>query len=369
MKALAVHPGKSDSVHLREVEEPALDSIPNGRGVLVRVLKVGLDGTDREIIAAAYGRPPPGDDYLIFGHESLGLVEAVGSGVVELSPGDLVVPTVRRPGGSIYDRIGMYDMTTDEEYRERGINLLHGFLTEHYVDEPEYLVRVPSGLKETGVLLEPTSVIEKGISQAYEIQRRMRIWRPHRAAVLGAGPIGLLAAMALRIRGLEVCSFGLATPPYYNSELLWRIGACYHSTKDLSLAEASKDHGPFDVIFEATGYSPLAYEAMNIHGKNGVLVLSSVTGGGRSITVPADRINLGFVLGNKVMVGTVNANREHFEEGIKDLAQCEFQWPGWLSGLLTHRIGGLENHHEIVPSLAAPDAVKVFVDVALSREG
>jgi glucose 1-dehydrogenase len=365
MKAVAVFPGKPDSVHLCDVEKPALDSLPGGRGVLVRVLKVGLDGTDREIIGAVYGNPPPGDDYLIFGHESFGVVEAVGSNVRELSVGDYVVATVRRPGRSIYDLVGMYDMTTDDEYRERGINLLHGFLTEYYVDAPEFLVRVPSGLKEVGVLLEPTSVIEKGISQSYEIQRRMRIWRPRRAAVLGAGPIGLLAAMALRIRGLEVCSFGRTEPPYYNSELLEKIGACYHSTKDVSLTEEARDHGPFEIIFEATGYSPLVFEAMNILGKNGVLILSSVTGGGRNITVPADRINLGFVLGNKVMVGTVNANREHFEEAVKDLAQCEFQWPGWLSGLLTHRIAGLGNFREIVPALAAGDAVKVWVDVAL----
>lgn len=349
---------------MREVDKPALDSIPHGRGVLVKILKVGLDGTDKEIIDALYGNAPPGDDYLIFGHESFGVVEAVGSGVDELNAGDYVVATVRRPGRSIYDRIGMYDMTTDDEYHERGINLLHGFLTEYYVDEPEFIVRVPSGLKDTGVLLEPTSVIEKGISQAYEIQRRMRIWRPHHAAVLGAGPIGLLAAMALRIRGLEVCCFGLTKPPYYNSDLLQKIGACYHSTKDVSLPEASRDHGPFDIIFEATGYSPIAFEAMNILGKNGVLILSSVTGGGRNVTIPADQINLGFVLGNKVVVGTVNANREHFEMGVKDLAQCEFQWPGWLSGLLTHRIGGLEGHAEIAPSLADRGAVKVFVDVA-----
>ncbi len=365
MKAIAVYPGKPDSIHLREVEKPALDSIPGGRGVLVKVLRVGFDGTDKEIIDALYGKPPPGDDYLIFGHESFGVVEAVGSRVTELSAGEHVVAIVRRPGGSIYDLIGMQDMTTDDEYRERGINLLHGFLTEYYVDEPEYIVRVPSGLKETGVLLEPTSVIEKGICQAYEIQRRMKVWRPRRAAVLGAGPIGLLAAMALRIRGLEVCSFGLTKPPYYNSDLLQKIGACYHSTKDLSLTEASRHHGPFDIIFEATGYAPLAFEAMDILGKNGVLILSSVTGGDRHITIPADRINLGFVLGNKVVVGTVNANREHFETGVKDLAQCELQWPAWLSGLLTNRIDGLENHDRVVPNLSARDAVKVFMEVSL----
>ncbi|MFZ2447474.1 MAG: hypothetical protein WAW37_14055 [Syntrophobacteraceae bacterium] len=142
----------------------------------------------------------------------------------------------RRPGESIYDLIGMYDMSTDDEYRERGINLLHGYLAEYYVDEPEYIVRVPPGLKDVAVLLEPTSVIEKGITQAYEIQRRMRIWRPRGAAVLGAGAIGLLATMALKPRGLEVCAFARTRPPNAKADLVNEIGGCYHSTRGMTLS-------------------------------------------------------------------------------------------------------------------------------------
>ncbi|SNB47132.1 glucose 1-dehydrogenase [Geobacter sp. DSM 9736] len=361
MKAVAVFPGRKNSVHLRDVERPSLSS---NRQVLVKVLQVGLDGTDREIISALYGNPPPGDDYLIFGHESLGVVEAVASDVDEFAPGDYVVATVRRPGGSVYDALGMYDMTTDDDYRERGINLLHGYLVEYYVEAPEFLVKVPSGLKHVGVLLEPAGVIEKGVGQAYEIQRRMRVWRPARAAVLGAGSIGLLATMALRLRGLQVCTFGLQRPPYYNSDLIHALGGRYFSTEDVSLEEASREHGPFDIIFEATGYSPVAFEAMNILGKNGVLILASLTAGGRTVTVPADRINRGIVLGNKVVVGTVNAGRGDFEAGVKDLAQCELQWPGWLSRLLTHRIEGLEKFERITQLFAAGEAVKLVVEVS-----
>ncbi len=323
-----------------------------------------MDGTDKEINAGEYGEAPAGDDYLILGHESFGVVEEVGPRVSELEKGDYVVATVRRPGQSIYDQIGMYDMTTDDVYYERGINLLHGFLTEYYVDEPEYIVKVPQGLKEIGVLLEPTSVIEKGIAQVYEIQRRLRVWHPRHAAVLGAGPIGLLATMALRLKGLQVCTFGRKQPPYVNSDLIHEIGGCYHSNKEMTLTQASGDHGPFDIIFEATGYSPLVFEAMKILGKNGVLVLSSVTGGGRNIEVPSDKINLSFVLGNKVVVGTVNANREYFEMGVKDLATSELQWPSWLPKLLTHSVQGLENHAEMIRLLTeAKEAIKVFVNV------
>src|SRR5256712_7896366 len=157
MKAIAVRPGIPGSIHLAELVKPSLDEIPNGRGVLVRVLRVGVDGTDKEINAAEYGAAPPGYEFLVIGHESFGRVEAVGPAVTELAPGDYVVATVRRPGSSLYDRIGTYDMTTDDRYFERGINLRHGFLTEYVVDEPEYLVKVPGGLRHVGVLLEPTS--------------------------------------------------------------------------------------------------------------------------------------------------------------------------------------------------------------------
>src|SRR5204863_2921859 len=231
--------------------------------------------------------------------------------------------TVRRPGTSIYDLIGTNDMTTDDTYFERGINLRHGYLTEFYVDDVEFIVKVPQGLKEVGVLLEPTTVVEKGITQACEIQRRLRVWKPRRAAVMGAGTIGLLATLVLRLRGIEVTTFALATKPYLNSDLIEALGARYVSTQETSILQGGSKFGPFDLIFEATGFSPVVFDSMQALGKNGVLVLSSVTGGDRKIEVPADKINLNFVLGNKVMVGTVNANREYFEMGVKDLAQAE----------------------------------------------
>jgi threonine dehydrogenase-like Zn-dependent dehydrogenase len=365
MKAIAVKPGVPNSVHLAELPAPTVNEIPNGRGVLVRVLRVGVDGTDKEINAAEYGQAPAGYDFWIIGHESFGQVEAVGPNVTEVRPGDYVVATVRRPGTSSYDLIGTTDMTTDDTYFERGINLRHGFMSEYYVDDADFIVKVPQGLKDVGVLLEPTTVVEKGIAQAYEIQRRLRVWHPKRAAVMGAGTIGLLATLALRLRGLEVTTFGLTPKPYLNSDLIEALGARYQSTKELPLLDAAKSFGPFDIIFEATGFSPIVFDSMQALGKNGVLVLSSVTGGDRKVEVPADKINLEFVLGNKVMVGTVNANREYFEMGVKDLAQAEAEYPGWLALLLTHPVKGLENYNELFDKLTnARGAIKVFCEVS-----
>jgi glucose 1-dehydrogenase len=365
MKAIAVVPGKPNSAHLAELPKPSLTDVPGGRGVLVKVLRVGVDGTDKEINAAEYGAAPPGDSVLVIGHEGFGQVEAVGPNVTEVEPGDYVVATVRRPGTSLYDLIGTNDMTTDDTYFERGINLRHGFLTEYYVDDAEFVVKVPRGLREVGVLLEPLTVVEKGIAQAYEIQRRLRVWRPRRAAVMGAGTIGLLASLVLRLRGLEVTTFGLTRKPFLNSDLVEAIGARYESTAEIPIPDGARQFGPFDLIFEATGYSPVVFESMQALGKNGVLVLSSVTGGDRRIEVPADKLNLEFVLGNKVMVGTVNANREYFELGVRDIAQAEAEYAGWLGRLLTHPVKGLESYRTLFETLTtAKGAIKVFCEVA-----
>jgi threonine dehydrogenase-like Zn-dependent dehydrogenase len=364
MKAVAVFPGKPGSIHLANLPEPSVEDVPGGRGVLVEVLRVGVDGTDKEINDAEYGAPPEGYNFLVTGHESFGRVLEVGPNVRDLKPGDYVVATVRRPGSSIYDRIGTYDMTTDETYYERGINLRHGYLTERYVDDPEYIVKVPAALKEVGVLLEPTSVAEKGIEQAYEIQRRLRVWRPMRAAVVGAGTLGLLATLALRLRGLEVTTLARTKPPTLNSELVEALDARYGSTREMTLVQAAEECGPFDIIFEATGVSSVAFEAMEALGRNGVLVLTGISGGDRRVEVPGDRIMLAFVLGNKVTVGSVNANRTYFERGVQDMALAAAQYPGWLQRLLTHPVQGLDNYAEMIRLLTEEKgAIKVFVEV------
>src|SRR6266511_3837432 len=200
MKAIAVKPGIPNTVHLTELPAPKVTDIPNGRGVLVRVLRVGVDGTDKAINAGEYGQAPEGYDFLVIGHEGFGQVEAVGPNVTEVRAGDYVVATVRRPGSSIYDLIGTNDMTTDDTYFERGINLRHGYLTEQYVDDADFIVKVPQGLKDVGVLL---------------------------------------ATLVLRLRGIDVTVFGLTRKPYLNAELLESIGARYESTADMSVLDGS----------------------------------------------------------------------------------------------------------------------------------
>jgi threonine dehydrogenase-like Zn-dependent dehydrogenase len=368
VKAIAFYPGQKNSVHLADLPMPSLDEIPHGRGVLVRLLRCGVDGTDKEINAAEYGAAPDGFDFLTIGHENFGRVEAVGPRVTELSPGDYVVATVRRKGTSIYDQIGTYDMTTDEVYFERGVSRRHGYLTEYYVDDPEYIVKVPERLRDIAVIAEPLSVAEKGVIQAYEIQRRLKVWQPRQAAVVGSGTIGLLATLILRLRGVEVTAFARTPKPYLNSDLMEAIGARYVSTRDVSLREAAQKFGPFDLIYEATGFAPIVFEAMEVLGKNGVLVLASVTGGNQTVEIPAARINLEFVLGNKVMVGTVNGNREYFEAAVRDLAMAEAQYPGWAARLLTHPVQGLDNYQQLIETLTSgKNVIKAYCEIGADR--
>lgn len=343
---------------------PNVADVPNGRGVLVKTLQVGVDATDREINEALYGNPPPGFNYLIIGHESFGEVVEVGSNVRDFKPGDLVSCTVRRPGTSIFDQIGRNDITSEETYFERGINLRHGYMTEFFVDDVEYMVRVPVRLRHLGVLAEPASVCAKAIEQAYLAQHRLQVWRPKRAFVLGSGQIGLLSSMMLRLRGLEVYTLARGKAPNLKAEIVEAYGAKYVSIQEQSMADLAKAVGKPDLIIEATGSSVIAFQAMEVLNLNGALVWTSITGGKNSATLPSDRINLEWVLGNKLLVGSVNGNRHHFEAGITALSQAELTYPGVTERILTHPVQGLDRYQEMMHLLENKEALKVFVIIA-----
>src|SRR5436190_9005872 len=272
MKAVAVLPGKPNSVHLLDIPVPKLTDqphphvcrIPEGRAVLVKVLQVGVDATDREINEALYGNAPPGGEHLVIGHESFGQVVEVGDAVTEVQPGDYVSCTVRRPGGSLFDVIGRNDLTSEEVYYERGINLCHGYLTEYFVDDAEYVVKVPQGLKHLGVLSEPASVCAKAIEQAYLAQQRLQVWNPLRAFVLGAGQIGLLATMMLRLRGLQVFTLATRPGPHLKSEIVEAYGATYVSIGQTSIPALANAVGKPDIIFEATGNAEVSFRSMEV---------------------------------------------------------------------------------------------------------
>lgn len=332
MKAIAVTPRVSSSARLLDVPTPA----PGPGEVLVRVLRVGIDGTDGEIAAGLYGEAPPGERDLILGHESLGRVERVEGAAPDLRSGDLVVATVRRPDGCPNCQAGESDMCLWGSYTERGIKGRHGFLAEYYVESPAYLVNVPPDLAPIAVLLEPLSVAYKAITQAFDVQRRL-LWQPSQAVVLGAGTLGLLATLLLRLRNLDVTTLERTCKPV-QARVLATCGAHYASTQDLPVPALPARLGRLDLIVEATGSAQVVFEAMETLGTNGVLVLTGVSSGDQHADVAAGRLSLGFVLGNKIAVGSVNANRRHFAAALQHMAQIEARWPGLLGELITTRL-------------------------------
>ncbi|MFV0444568.1 MAG: glucose 1-dehydrogenase [Planctomycetaceae bacterium] len=370
MQAVAVIPGQKHSAHLADVPEPTLDApghrwVRSGHGVKVRTLQVGVDATDSEINAALYGKAPEGSDCLVLGHEVFGVVEEVGSSVRSVKPGDYVTCTVRRPGRSLFDQIGRNDVTADTEYFERGICLIHGFLSKCFVDDEEYIVKVPPGLKHLGVLSEPASVCAKAIEQADLAQRRLQVWKPRIAFVTGAGQIGLLTSLMLRLRGLQVYTVARTKNPGLKEELTRAYGSEYVSTEQESLEELARRVGRPDLIIEATGSAKVAFECMQVLNLNGALVWTSVTGGNLTAELPVNTINLEWVLGNKLLVGSVNGNRHHFEQGLAALASAEMMYPGVTQKLLTHKVTGISDPQGIMRQLKDPKALKTYVEVGV----
>jgi threonine dehydrogenase-like Zn-dependent dehydrogenase len=237
-------------------------------------------------------------------------------------------------------------------------------MTETFVDDAEYIVMVPVELKHLGVLSEPASVCAKAIDQAYLAQQRLQVWKPRRAFVLGAGQIGLLATMMLRLRGLEV--YTLATKPggQRKSEIAAAYGATYVSTRQTPMADLAQRVGKPDIIFECTGNAEVCFRAMEALGLNGALIWTSITGGSHEVKVDGARINLEWVLGNKLLVSSVNGNRTHFELGIQALSLGEHTYPGVTERILTHPVAGLDKYKEMMQLLEDKEALKVFVNIA-----
>src|SRR5262249_50116956 len=222
MKAIVVKPGVKDSIHMRDMPDPKMK--PDQ--VAVKMIRVGLCGTDAEINHGLYGKPPDGEEFLILGHENLGVVEDVGKKVKGFKPGDLVVSTVRRPCGICPQcKAGENDMCSSGKYTERGIMRRHGFMAQYYVESPIYLNRIPKEVRDFAVLLEPMSVVEKGIDHAYLLQRRLKAWKPKLGIVLGGGPVGLLAAAVLRARGVRTVVGARAGPGGLRAQVARQLGA------------------------------------------------------------------------------------------------------------------------------------------------
>ena len=331
MKAGVVVPGQKDSAGFVEIDIP----VPQKSEVLVKILEVGIDGTDMEINQGDYGESPPDQEFIILGHEALGKIEKTGD--TDFRKGDLVMPVVRRPDDCSNCQSGQPDMCIEGNYRERGIRGAHGFLREYVADEPRFLVRVPQDLRRVVILTEPLSIVTKGITQAMEFHRRSS--NPVQTAlVLGAGSLGLLTTALLRIQGINTYTLDILPKSSLKGQLVEATGATYLDGRDYHIDELPRQLGNIDLIMEATGNSTVAFQATSALGINGVCCLMGVPAGDKLLEIRADYINLKMVLGNQMVFGMVSANRSHYECAALSLAEIEQEWPGWLVRLITRRL-------------------------------
>lgn len=331
MKAITVVPGTEHSLSLRDVPDP----VPERGELLLRVQKVGVCGTDEDIVNGFYGEPPPGSPYLILGHESLSRVQEAepDSG---FKKGDLVVPTVRRncPENCLNCRSGESDMCLTGHYKEHGIKGLHGFASELAVSDSHFVVKLPESLSEVGVLLEPLTIVEKGIGQSFIIQNSRMKWHSKNALVLGSGPVGLLATALLGLMGLSVTTVARRPADSPKARLATSTGATYVNVGDTPLS-AMEDR--FDLVFEATGSTSVAMEAQNLCGTNGVVSFVGIYKP-QAETEDAGKVFTNLVLGNRVYFGSVNANISYFQRGAGDLVRIREKWGGFLEGIMTDRV-------------------------------
>lgn len=346
MKAIAVFP-ENRQVRLIEHEAPRLGSPTE---VKLRMLEVGVCGTDKEICAFEYGTPPTGSEALVIGHESLGEVVEVGPEVRSLRRGDLVVPMVRRPCPHDHCRpcrSGRQDFCITGDFKERGINKAHGFMTEIVVDEERYMIPVPPELRDVAVLVEPLTIAEKALIQLWNLQERVP-WEClhahvsgrghcHKAVVLGAGPVGLLGAMALAVAGFETYVYSREPEVHSKADLVRSFGARYVSAQSDPIERLAERVGTIDVVYEAVGSSRLAFELMRHLGANGVFIFTGVPALKGPTPVDTDTLMRNMVLKNQVILGTVNAGRDAFEGAIRDLDVFKQRWPEAIRSLITGR--------------------------------
>jgi threonine dehydrogenase-like Zn-dependent dehydrogenase len=370
MKAVAVFPSQRQ-VRVIDHPEPKMSSATQAK---MRVLDVGVCGTDREIVSFQYGTPPDGFDYLVIGHESLSEVVEAGPQVSKIRAGDLVIMTVRRPcphPSCVACREGRQDFCYTGDFTERGIKENHGYMTEFVVEEERYLNPVPRELRDVAVLVEPLTIAEKSLEQLWMVQRRLPWDCPdvpgkasahcRRAVVLGAGPVGILGAMALRVEGFEVSVYSRSPNHEEKNGIVSAIGAQYIAAETHSSEDMAKMVGPIDVVYEATGASSVAFEVLKHLGPNAVFMFTGVPGRKGPIPVDTDEIMRNMVLNNQIVLGSVNAPPQAFQAAIQHLAIFSQRWPETLRSVITGRFP-LERALDVLQG--QPGGVKNVIAVA-----
>lgn len=364
MKAIAINPGTTN-VFLTDRPEPV---ITQNDEVKIKMLQVGICGTDREEVSGGRASAPAGSNELIIGHEMFGRVVETGSTVTKLKPGDYGVFTVRRGCGACVACLnGRSDMCYTGNYTERGIKGADGYQAEFVVDKESYLVPVPASISDIGVLTEPMSVAAKAIDEALMIQSaRLRDFdnpdnwlHGKKALIAGIGPIGILAAFALRLRGAEVYGLDIVPPGSIRPQVLEAIGGKYIDGNVINVTDIDDKIGQMDFAFEATGIAKLQIQIVDTLGVNAIYVATGIPGGVRPLTISAGGLMQQLVLKNQIVIGSVNAGIRHYKQAVDYLVRSKEKWPDAIAKVITHKV--LYSDFDAVMHQHTADEIKAVI--------
>jgi len=342
--------GHKPGIHQIEIDKPKITK-PNG--VLIRVLQTGVDGTDFNIVKHNLQDIENGKNFIVLGHETMGIIEESGNEVKKFKKGDLVTVTVRRGCGICSPCLhSQSDMCMTGLYRERGIHKMDGFLTNYIVDEEDYIVKIPKNLEKYGNLIEPFSVMEKAIEQIRIIQRRMPWGCKHpnhdfkhkewgkckNGIVIGSSTLGFMGASLLRLANVNTTVVARSSENTFRARMVTKLGCKYVSSQNKSPEEIIKEAGEdVDIVLDAAGASELALNLIKYTSRSSVHIFVGIPRGPLPTTFDANIIMRQIVRYNQVIVGVLNSNKNHFEMAIKDMHAFNHRWPNLLGEIITHR--------------------------------
>jgi len=365
MKAISLVP-HTTNVSIEEIGEPQIGSPYD---LKIKVLQVGICGTDREEAEGGRADAPAGKHELVIGHEMFGQVVEIGSQVQSVKPGDYGLFTVRRGCGECEAcRQNRSDLCYSGRYTERGIKEADGYQTEFVTDQEQYFIKVPEQIKHIGVLTEPMSVTAKAIDEAMIIQgARLKDILPagnwlkgKKALVAGLGPIGLMAAFALRLQGANVMGLDIVDDNSLRVQILKQIGGSYIDGRKVQTTDIDDNFGGMDFIFEATGIAKLQIQLIDALGVNGIYVATGIPAGDRPLTIAAGAVLQQLVLKNQLLLGSVNASIYHYKQAVEYLQKANDTWPNEIKRVITEKIPYTQFREALF--IHDPEEIKVVIE-------
>ncbi|AWR96870.1 alcohol dehydrogenase catalytic domain-containing protein [Acidianus sulfidivorans JP7] len=333
MKGIIVKPPKI-GVEIKDLND---NEVQNYGKVRIKTLYNGICGTDREIVNGKLTFSMSNKNFLVLGHEAIGVVE---EGYENFKQGDLVMPINRRGCGKCLNcLLGRPDFCETGEFVEAGINGMDGFMREYWYDDPKYLVKIPKQIEDIGILAQPLADIEKSVEEIINTQKRVPSWtcddgtyNCRKVLIIGTGPVGMLYSLVFKTLGFEVWISNRREPNDIETTVIEEANLNYfNSYRGFDINQK------FDVIIDATGAdASILDKIFPLLKRNGVMGLFGFPISGNFSINYKDIQEM--VLSNKIIVGLVNGQKPHYQQAIVHLSAWKTLYPKTSKLLITRNV-------------------------------